>query len=225
MFRVSLPWSAQQQPYLSYLAKFTSSIVHVPGPENAVADAPYRPSPDAASSISTTSSLVSLAYSASTPPLPSVEHHFATDSNLSSFDISFLPTLQLSYHSVSEMMSKPSLSMVYIPLGDASLLCDVSSGSLCQLVPLQLCHQVFNILHNSSHPGIRASRRLVSSRFVWPGLSRDMGLWAKSCLQCQWSKIQNHVHSCVLAIPVPSCKFSHIFSPAFKLWFHSFPRP
>ena len=38
LFRVSPPWSAYQQRHLSYLAEFTSSIVHVPGPENVVAD-------------------------------------------------------------------------------------------------------------------------------------------------------------------------------------------
>ena len=38
LFRVSPPWSACQQCHLSYLAEFTSSMVHVPGPENVVAD-------------------------------------------------------------------------------------------------------------------------------------------------------------------------------------------
>ena len=39
LFRVSLPWSACQQGHLSYLEEFTSSIVHLSGPENVVADA------------------------------------------------------------------------------------------------------------------------------------------------------------------------------------------
>ena len=39
LFRVSLPWSTRQQHHFSYLAEFTSSIVHVPGLENVVADA------------------------------------------------------------------------------------------------------------------------------------------------------------------------------------------
>ena len=46
LFRVSLPWSARQQHHFSYLAKFTSSVVHVPGPENVVADTLSRPSPN-----------------------------------------------------------------------------------------------------------------------------------------------------------------------------------
>ena len=44
LFRVSLHWSAHQQCHLSYLVEYTSSKVHVPGPENVVADALSRPS-------------------------------------------------------------------------------------------------------------------------------------------------------------------------------------
>ena len=44
LIRVSLPWSALQLHHPSYLAEFTSSIVHVPGPENVVVDALSWPS-------------------------------------------------------------------------------------------------------------------------------------------------------------------------------------
>jgi len=44
LFRSSPPWSARQQRHLSYIAEFTSSIVHLPGLENVVADALSRPS-------------------------------------------------------------------------------------------------------------------------------------------------------------------------------------
>ena len=43
LFRRSPPWSARQQRHLAYLAEFTSSIVHIPGKENVVADAISRP--------------------------------------------------------------------------------------------------------------------------------------------------------------------------------------
>ena len=45
LFRSSPPWTSRQQRHLAYIAEFTSSIVHVPGPENVVADALSRPSP------------------------------------------------------------------------------------------------------------------------------------------------------------------------------------
>ena len=46
LFRTSPPWSAHQQRHLAYLAEFTSSVVHIPGKENVVADALSCPKPD-----------------------------------------------------------------------------------------------------------------------------------------------------------------------------------
>ena len=97
-----------------------------------------------------------------------------------------------------------------VNLGDGDLLCDNSTGSLRPLVPEVLRKSLFNALHNVSHSGIRGSRRLISARFVWPGLSLDVRVWARSCLQCQRSKVQNHVKTSVPAIPVPSRQFSHV---------------
>ena len=45
LFRSSPPWSARQQRHLTYIAEFTSSIMHVPGLKNTVADTLSRPSP------------------------------------------------------------------------------------------------------------------------------------------------------------------------------------
>ena len=56
------------------------------------------------------------------------------------------------------------------------LLCDVSTGTPQPLVPTSLHQNVFSHLYAVSHPGIRASRPLVSSRFDWPGLSTEVHL-------------------------------------------------
>ena len=85
----------------------------------------------------------------------------------------------------------------------------MSSGSLCPIVPLELHHGLFDLLHSSSHPRICASCRFLSfSLFflVCPGTD----LWALACLCCQWSKIHTHVHASVPAILVPSRQFFHI---------------
>jgi hypothetical protein len=42
--KVSEPWTAMQSRQLSYVAKFTTDIRHIPGSENIVADTPGRPS-------------------------------------------------------------------------------------------------------------------------------------------------------------------------------------
>ena len=91
-----------------------------------------------------------------------------------------------------------------VTLDSGDLICDNST------VPEVLHKPLFLALHNVSHPGVRGSQRLVSARFVWPGLSQDVGLWARSCLQCQRSKVQTHVKTSVPAILVPSRRFSHV---------------
>ena len=108
------------------------------------------------------------------------------------------------------MLSNPSHSIVSMPFLKSSVLCNVCSGSLQPLVPFSLRHQLYLSLHRLSHPGVRASWRLLSSKFVWPGLSKDVGLWTRSCLRCQQSKIQSHVKSPVPSIHVPGQRFSHM---------------
>ena len=132
------------------------------------------------------------------------------DLSASNIDFSTLPALQADCPSVQAMLSNPSLSVVSVPFQSSSVFCDVSSGLPRPLVPESLRRQLFSSLHELSHPGVCASQRLLSSKFVWPGLSKDVGLWAKGCLRCQRSKIQSHVKSPVPSIDVPGRRFSHV---------------
>ena len=94
-------------------------------------------------------------------------------------DASSLSRFQIACSSVQEMKSNRSLSVIVHPLSSGEVLCYIRP-----LVPLQLRRKLFEQLHGVSHPGVRASRKLISSRFVWPGMSRDVGLWTKSCIPC-----------------------------------------
>ena len=86
----------------------------------------------------------------------------------------------------------------------------VSTGIHRPLVPEAMRKNVFNAIHKISHPGKRVSRKLVSRSFVWEFLSKDVNLWAQSCLDCQRSKIQSHVKS---PGPLPqSDGFSYLFT-------------
>ena len=143
LFRVSPPWSAHQQHHLAYLVEFTSSIVHIPGLENVVADALSQPSlipsqsPSALVSQSTPS-LHSPISSTTSQRSPTPSLLSSDEPVFSGFNVSLLPLLQLTCPSVSKMPSSPSLSMVSVPFRAGVLLCDSSTGSLRPLVPLQL---------------------------------------------------------------------------------------
>ncbi len=85
-----------------------------------------------------------------------------------------------------------------------------STGIFRPLVPVDFRRAVFEAIHNAAHPGMRATRRLISVRFVWPGLAKQVTVWAHECLPCQKAKIHRHVHLKAASILIPCRRFSHI---------------
>jgi hypothetical protein len=73
-----------------------------------------------------------------------------------------------------------------------------------QLFPLNSEKSFFIIFHNVSH-------HIISSRFVWLGLSSDVTAWARECLACQRGKIHCHTHLVPQAIPIPQRRFSYLY--------------
>ena len=65
-------------------------------------------------------------------------------------------------------------------------------------------------MHNLSHPGICASRTLITAKFVWPGVRKQVAEWAKACIPCQTAKIHHHVSAPLAPFVVPQCHFDHI---------------
>lgn len=93
---------------------------------------------------------------------------------------------------------------------DSPVFCDTSSGQPRPYITPQLRKQVFTMLHDLHHPGCSASVRLVSQRFVWPGIRKDCREWARQCLQCQQSKVSRHTKAPLSSFLTPSTRFSHI---------------
>ena len=61
-----------------------------------------------------------------------------------------------------------------------------------------------------SHPGIRATQRLVTSRFVWPNINSDVRRWARSCLKCQRAKIHRHNTTPLATFATPNARFDQV---------------
>ncbi len=90
-----------------------------------------------------------------------------------------------------------------IPVDSSSgltLLCDVSTGKQRPVVPKSWHRRIFDAIHNLSHPGVRATCKLVTSKFVWHGVAKEVKEWAKTCLDCQRAKVQRHIRAPVTAI-------------------------
>ena len=91
--------------------------------------------------------------------------------------------------------------------GDWLLYCDTSTDTPRPFVPVHLRKLVFNALHSLSHPGLRATRHLVSARYVWPNMNTDVNQWTRTCLQCQQTKVNRHTNAPVLSFKPPDARF------------------
>ena len=90
--------------------------------------------------------------------------------------------------------------------------CDTSTGSPGPYMYVQAPFRraVFDALQNLSHPSIRATQQLITTRFVWPGINRDVRQWAKTCQQCQRCKIHRHTKSQFSTFSTPDARFDHL---------------
>ena len=102
------------------------------------------------------------------------------------------------------------LQLVSVPGSQKKLYCDVSTPTPRPFVPKELRRTIFLSLHSLSHPGTKASARLVADRYVWPGVRKDCREWVRTCLACQRSKITRHVSAPWHAFKLPRSRFAFI---------------
>ncbi|XP_008301624.1 uncharacterized protein LOC103373504, partial [Stegastes partitus] len=108
--------------------------------------------------------------------------------------------------------AETSLQLKDVPFHDcgATLLCDISMDKLRPLVPAAWRRHVFDAIHSLSHPGVKASVRLVGSNFVWPGLRKEVKVWASTCMACQRAKVQRHIKGPLDPFQIPERRFEHV---------------
>lgn len=84
---------------------------------------------------------------------------------------------------------------IVLPGCDIPIVCEATSSKLRPYLPEQFRKLAFESIHHLSHPGIQTSRKLVKDRFFWINMNRDIGNWAKMCVQCQKTKVYRHTKS------------------------------
>jgi cleavage and polyadenylation specificity factor subunit 1 len=83
-------------------------------------------------------------------------------------------------------------------------------GDYFEDIPAPLRLQVFQSVHNLAHPGTKATARLVTQRFVWPGVQKDCRIWARACQSCQRSKVSRHTVTPLGDFTPPAARFLHV---------------
>ena len=181
MAKISDPWSNRQQSHLSYISEFTTDIRHVHGKDNHLADALSRASVNAV----ILEGVDYAAMAASQKNDPDVHAYRTAITGLQLEDIPFGPN-------------------------NVTLLCDTSTGRARPIVPTGWRRKVFHLVHGLSHPSVRTTRKLMADKFMWHGIRKQVGLWAKACIPCQTSKVQSHIRTPLEKIEVPHRRFDHI---------------
>lgn len=84
---------------------------------------------------------------------------------------------------------------ITLPGSTINITCDTSTGKSRPYLPKHFRKQIFDTIHGMSHPGKRTTRKMITQRYLWPYMNKDINNWCRSCIACQKSKIQRHTIS------------------------------
>ena len=146
--RVLTPWSARQTRQLAYIAEYTSDICHVPGVDNVVADTLSRPN-FSLRIIEPKPSAVAHTHQI----LPNLPHIYSVQVPAPPPGINYqnLAAQQRICPSVIHLSASTTLKIVLLPVQNVQLLCEVSTGTPCPVVPDTLRKENFSSLHEKNH--------------------------------------------------------------------------
>ena len=181
--KTSDPWSSRQQRHLTYISEFTTDVRHIGGKNNTIADTLSRGE-----------------ISAITSPHPGVYYDAMAAAQRTDEGITSVRT------------ATTSLVIRDVPLGNNGELicCDISTGRHRPLVHDTWQRTVSDAVHGLSHPSIRTTKKMVAAKFVWPGLQKQVGIWAKACLHCQAAKVRRHTTAPLDQFTPATRRFDHI---------------
>ena len=154
--------------YLLFISEFTNDIRHIDGQSNVVADSLSRV---AELYCPTNIDFAELAAAQET------DDYVARISNCNNSN------------------SKVSLKKLYWPTVNKPIYCELSKNTARPYLPEKFRRIAFDNIHSISHPGVRATKSLITQKYFWPGMNSQIGKWAKTCIPCQKAKIQRHTVS------------------------------
>ena len=174
------PWTSRRQTQLAAISEFTTDIRHLAGKDNLVADALSR---------------------------------IYINNVGTGIDFQAMAEAQKNDDDTQRLLLDSSTNIRFesVPLDNGlSLLCDKSTGVHRPVIPLTYRQRVFDSVHGLSHPGVRATKRLMTAKYVWPRMAADVTKWTQTCTSCQRAKISRHVRAPLDNFEDPSKRFQHI---------------
>lgn len=173
--------SPRQLRHLDFISQFSTDIQHVSGNSNTIADVLSRIEIDGVSK---------------TPVL----------------NYKQIAEEQLCDKEFQKLLESGSIEFKkhYFPLEDIELFCEFTTNNPRPFIPKSCRGVVFENLHFFSHPGISATTKLITKRFFWPGMQKDIKLRVRGCDKCQRAKVFKHTRAPLGTFTEPDARFSHI---------------
>ncbi|KRZ75639.1 Retrovirus-related Pol polyprotein from transposon opus [Trichinella papuae] len=124
-------------------------------------------------------------------------------------DVASAQSVDPDLHKIAQTTSL-KLQPQEIPNSPFPLWVDRSRPTRRIYLPAPLRKPTFRAIHGLSHPGTRATKRLMTARYVWPGINGDVVRWTRACTSCQRAKIQRHTRSPLAEFLLPAHRFEHV---------------
>ena len=143
---------------LSNISEYTTDIRRITGKDNVVADTLSRAPVEDGPTLSPTLDI---------PNVSSMTSAAA----VSRVDFDEIMREQQNDESLEAIQNDPStgLRLIEVPQGDLTHLCDESTGKLRPFVLAALGRRVYEVVHNLAHPGVKATKKLVTVRVAEDG--------------------------------------------------------
>ncbi|KAA3681675.1 uncharacterized protein DEA37_0015199 [Paragonimus westermani] len=127
-------------------------------------------------------------------------------------ELAAIATAQDNDPEIEQLRRSSSLKLESVPMNSSRgmIICDTSQGIPHSVIPLVFRSRSFDTLHNISHPGIHSTVKMITQRFVWRNVNREVRTWAKACIHCQRSKIRRHKRTPVGIFAAPDERFYHV---------------
>ena len=185
----------RESRHLSFLSQFTTDIRHVAGAQNVIADALSRCHDQEEAEGLTTSP----DDDDSRPYLSAV---------FADADEDLLRREQQQDEELQALLANNESSLKLTQI--EGIYCHVFNSVCRPYIPQMLRQRYFQRVHDIAHPGTRATLRMVTERFVWPHMKKDIRQWCDDCNSCRRGKITRHNVIPPQTIPPEGGKFAQV---------------